>query len=172
MTQLINAAMAAADMATQAELPVTTTLATTTGTVRDITGIPASARQIVIAFAGVSTSGVSNLRIQVGVGVAPTVTGYNAGLGSGGAIVAGTAGFELDFASATAAVNGELTLNMVNVATNTWSGMGIFMSPATLGNTRFVTGTISLAGVLGMVRLTTANGTDTFDAGQFSVTYS
>jgi hypothetical protein len=52
---------------------------------------------------------------------------------------------------------------------NTWTAQGVFASS---GNyTWFAAGSIALSGTLDRVRVTTVNGTDTFDAGSVNILY-
>jgi hypothetical protein len=53
-----------------------TAVATTSGTFREITGIPSWARRVVLMLNGVSTNGTSDILIQLGVGVTPLTSGY------------------------------------------------------------------------------------------------
>ena len=147
--------------------------ATTSGTFKDFTGIPIWVKRITLSFQGVSTSGSSSVLVQVGAG-SPTTSGY---LGS--AIIIGTAGAAANFSSgfrlffntsdaATTTRHGSITIT--NVTGNVWAVSGV----VGLSDSAWATlmgGTISLAGVLDRVRVTTVNGTDTFDAGAVNILY-
>ena len=186
MTQQLPLNMLGFDVATQAELETEKTRitateakgfvtmaaqATTSGTLKDFTGIAAGAKQVAVIFAGVSLSGTANLRIQIGATTVPLTAGYAAGVSSGVGASVSSAGFDQDWGSATSVVHGTLLLTLVDASTNTWSAFGVFMSPTTGANPRFLSGTVALPGALGVVRVTTSNGTDTFDAGQCGVSY-
>lgn len=190
MTQQLALNMLGFDPATQAELDAVNTalgnrataleakglttmspVATTSGTSKDFTSIAAGAKQVAVALAGVSLSGTANLRIQIGATTAPVTSGYVAGVSNGGPVVSVTAGFDQDWAAAAAVVHGTLLLTLVDASTNTWAAFGVFLSPSTGANPRLVTGTVALPGALGVVRITSSNGTDTFDAGSVGVTY-
>lgn len=145
--------------------------ATTSGVLKDFTGIAAGAKQVAVTFAGVSLSGTASLRTQIGATTVPLTTGYAAGVSNGGPVTSVTAGFDQDWAAAAAVVHGTLVLTLVDAATNTWSAFGVFLSPSTGANPRFVTGTVTLPGALGVVRVTSSNGTDTLDAGSVGVAY-
>jgi hypothetical protein len=56
-----------------------------------------------------------------------------------------------------------------NLAANTWIAAGLLTSdnPAIL----WTGGNVSLSGTLDRVRITTVNGTDTFDAGSINILY-
>lgn len=149
-------------------LPLVTT---TTGTARDVTGIPANAKQIVITLSNVSLSGTASIRLQLGVGVTPTTSGYNSNMSNGTGASVQTSGVDIDWANAAAATHGSLTLTLVDPATNTWAGSGCFITGVTGQNPRWYGVTVPLSGALGMVRVTSSNGTDTLDGGFVSVAY-
>jgi len=144
------------------------------GTSIDFTGIPSWVKRVAVMLNGVSTSGTSLLRIQLGSGSANT-TGY---LGAQTGVTAGqttsgsnlSAGFDIQSYSPTAAslYSGAVTFRLTNG--NNWTGTGIVgqQANATAG---VVAGYISLPGVLDRVRITTVNGTDTFDAGSINILY-
>jgi len=151
-----------------------TVQASTSGTSIAFTGIPSWVKRITMMFNGVSTSGTSNLLLQIG-STTFTTSGYisQAGTinnsGSVGSFSA-TTGFIVGVYSAnTDTITGTATL--VNVTGNTWVFSGIHYRNAN-GNAGFSAGTaISLSGVLDRVNITTANGTDTFDAGSINIIY-
>jgi hypothetical protein len=82
--------------------------------------------------------------------------------------VANTTGFVCNSAAATASIS--LNMIITNISSNNWvasySG-GDSVSVAAL----FGGGSVSLAGALDRVRITTVNGTDTFDAGSINILY-
>jgi hypothetical protein len=150
-----------------------TAVASTSGTSIDFTSIPSWVKRITVMFAGVSTSGTSFLQIQVGGGSVQT-SGY---LGSCGYISGTpastlfTAGFGIaNTVSAGSIEHGALTLSLLDSATNTWVATGTFalsdnaVAFATAGRKVVTT-------ALDRVRITTVNGTDTFDAGSINILY-
>jgi hypothetical protein len=149
----------------------------TSNTFIDFTGIPSWVKRITVMLQGVSTSGTSNLQIQLGTGATPTftITGYLGSCGGGGngsSIVAAnfTAGFGLTAASSAAALmNGGVVIT--NIASNTWVAFGTTgRSDAT--NTYMIGGSVALGAALTAVRITTVSpGTDTFDAGSINILY-
>lgn len=149
-------------------------VATTSGTSIDFTSIPTWVKKITVVLSGVSTSSTSVLLLRLGSGGAVATTGY---LGSGVSLFAGampsisnfTNGFGIGQISDAAFVrHGIITLT--NIASNTWVCSGyIGQSDNARGNA--VGGSVTLAGVLDRVRLTTVNGTDTFDAGSVNLIY-
>jgi len=150
-----------------------TAVASTSGTSIDFTSIPSWVKRVTVMLAGVSTSGTSNLQIQVGGGSIQT-SGY---LGSCGYISATpasllfTAGFGIaNTVGAGSIQHGALTLSLLDSATNTWAASGTFALSD--GALTFVTaGRKVVTTALDRVRLTTANGTDTFDAGSVNILY-
>jgi hypothetical protein len=149
-----------------------TAVASTSGTSIDFTSIPAGVRRITVIFSGVSTNGSSNLLTQIGAG-SFTTTGY---LGSSsniaGAAAASTAftnGFAIRNTTGAASLfNGCITINFLTG--NTWSAFGVLGQSDTACNT-MTGGSVTISGTLDRVRLTTANGTDTFDAGSINILY-
>jgi len=145
-----------------------------TSTSVDFTGIPSWVKRITIMLSGVSTSGTSSLRFQLGDSGGIENTGYasNALTSSTSAAVNtanSTAGFDGgSIASSSNVLNGALVLT--NVTSNTWVCQG---SISNTGDSRFmsISGGKSLSDTLTQVRITTANGTDTFDAGSINIIY-
>ena len=144
-------------------------VATTSGTAIDFIGIPSWARRVTLALRQVSTSGTSNLRIRIGPVGGVEVSGYLGACAVTATATAGTinstAGIDLyDGASAASSRNGVITFSLLDAATNTWAISGVIgqdNQPAT----SIVGFAKALAGTLSIVRVTTVNGTDTFDAG-------
>jgi len=152
-----------------------TAVASTSGTSIDFTGIPSWAKRITVMFNEVSTSGTSSYLIRLGVdGVFATMgytsAGTSVSTGSTGG-VSSTAGI-LTVVSPNAAVShsGQCIISLLDSSTNLWIGTFIGHSEATANN-RFGSGKISLSGALNSIRITTVNGTDTFDAGSINILY-
>ncbi len=144
---------------------------TTSGTQHDITSIPSWAKRITLAFNGVSTNGTSNVLVQVGAG-AMVSSGYT----STGSVIFGTnscavttstVGFVVNSASAASARTGHMLI-MRQASTNNYicSHTVIAGSDSCTGG-----GSVGLSGDLDRVRVTTVNGTDTFDAGSIVVSW-
>ena len=151
-----------------------TAQASTSGTSIDFTGIPSGVKRITVMFNGVSTSGSSVIQIQIG-STTFTTTGY---VSSTGAINLGTgqAGSTTGFAitagtGATASQSGAITLSLLNASTYNWVSSGNLMYTTTTGAIQLSAGAVTLSGVLDRVRITTVNGTDTFDAGSINILY-
>lgn len=143
----------------------------TSGTSIDFTGIPSWVKRITVMFSGVSTNGTSNYQVQIGSGSVLTsgyVGGINSHTGSSGANF--SSGF-LFFNSPTAAniTSGSMILTLQS--SNTWVEQSILTNSAGAGDMRYSAGYVSLSGSLDRVRITTVNGTDTFDAGTINILY-
>ena len=149
-----------------------TAVASTSGTSIDFTGIPSGVKRITVMFYGVSLSGSSHVLVQIGAGSvtssgyvgAGTYTNTTANNSSG---VTSTAGVPVYIGLAAATISG--TMLIVNQTGNNWvfSGTGY----QSQGFTTTSSGSIALGGTLDRIRITTVNGTDTFDAGSINILY-
>lgn len=149
-----------------------TAVASTSGTSIDFTGLPAGLRRITVMFNGVSTSGTASLRVQIGVGSTPDTTSYVSSstlLTSTVTSTSTTSGF--DFLGADAGYTRSGLLTITNVSGNIWVASGVLANTTTVVFTCTCGGTHTTASALGMVRITTSNGTDTFDAGSINILY-
>ena len=149
-----------------------TAVASTSGTSIDFTSIPSWVKRITVMFNGVSTSGTATLRIQIGVGSTPDTTSYVSASSIITTVVTSTtstSGFDFVGADASYVRNGLLTIT--NISGNNWVASGLITNSTTLALTSTCAGTHSTASALGMVRITTSNGTDTFDAGSINILY-
>lgn len=152
-----------------------TATATTSGTERDFTGIPSWVRRIVVSLQGVSLSGTALLRFRLGTSGGFATSGY---LGASSVIAATvatanqTAGFDI-YNSAPAAADiytGTIEFTCLDPANFIWVADGVFAQTSS-ARTYTVSGQVTLASALTQVRLTTSNGTDTFDAGSINIHY-
>jgi hypothetical protein len=151
-----------------------TSVASTSGTSIDFTSIPSWVERITIMFQGVSTNGSSITQIQLGTSGGIVTSSY---LGSGfiaadantPAIVNMSSGFLMSgFGAAAYVRHGSIVIS--NITGNSWVAHGITgQSDSTRIN--MCGGSISLSGTLDRVRITTVNGTDTFDAGSINILY-
>jgi len=153
-----------------------TAVASTSGTSIDFTGIPAWVKRITVMFSGVSTSGTSSVQVQLGTGAGPTFTtsGY---LGASMAVAngTGTAGEQNGTGlriyantSATSINHGNIIIS--NLTGNTWS-LSSVLGQSDAARVSWAGGSIALAAALTALRITTVNGTDTFDAGTINIFY-
>jgi hypothetical protein len=129
-------------------------------------------------FNAVSLSGNSTFRIQLGTGATPTYTtsGYvtfgvtfsASGLGAG----TDTGGFPIGQNQTAAGVTTYGGNCMItNVTGNTWSYMAMCGGSSVTNGGLLGGGSVPLGAVLTAVRVTTINGTDTFDAGSINIQY-
>ena len=150
-----------------------TTVASTSGTSIDFTGIPSWVKRVTVMFQGVSTSGTSNVQILLGTSGGPAVTGYLGSLSSmqaGVASVVFSSGFVMDNVLPSAANLRHGIFIFTNLNANIWAMVGnMGYSNTAVGN--FMGGSLALGGALDRVRITTVNGTDTFDAGSINIMY-
>ena len=140
-----------------------TTTATTSGTTKDITGIPSWAKRISVALAGVSTNGTSAVILQLGTSGGIISTGYTSNAGNS----AVTNGFAFFGTSASDVRSG--VYNIMNLGSGLWVCSVSGKSAGAAGSVFGGGGDLTGAGTIDRVRLTTVGGTDTFDAGSFNV---
>lgn len=149
-----------------------TAVASTSGTSIDFTGIPSWVKRVTVMFQGVSTNGTSSPLIQLGAG-SITNTGY---LCSSSTLLTtvtsqqSTAGFIVTGAGVVAAstLSGLITIDLI--ASTTWV-CGISVAFTNSAGSIVGGGNITLGGTLDRIRITTVNGTDTFDAGSINILY-
>jgi hypothetical protein len=143
-----------------------TTQATTSGTSIDFTSIPSWVKRITVMFNGVSTNSSSHVLVQIGSGSVAT-SGYVSTGSYGGGSVASTSGF-LYFGDAAGYIrSGVYTLFLLG--SNIW--VGSYAGKMDTSYACFGGGNCTLGGTLDRVRITTVNGTDTFDAGSINILY-
>ena len=148
-----------------------TAVASTSGTSIDFTSIPSWVKRITVMFNEVSTSGTSNYLVRIGnttftvTGYVSTMTYVNIGANSSTGDT-DTTGFRLTKDTGAAlSFSGVMSIcllsNYVYVAGFNGIGNG---GPTFQGG-----GVLNLGSVLDRVRITTVNGTDTFDAGSVNL---
>lgn len=145
--------------------------ASTSGTSIDFTSIPAGTKKITVTLVGVSTNGTSSLIVQIGDSGGVETSSYTGAAAlDNSSITSYTAGFGLDGTTRAAAgvCHGELTLTLVDSSTFTWVASGHTYNGTNFSN---CVGSKSLSAELDRVRVTTVNGTDTFDAGKINIAY-
>jgi hypothetical protein len=145
--------------------------ASTSGTSVDFTGVPSWVKRISVMLVGVSTSGTSNIMVQLGTSAGFTTSGYLGCSSLSHAATGSAMTTGLGFTSGTTAAGVYHGLGyIVNVTGNTW------VWASTAGSSDAVVlyqgnGSIALAATLTRIRITTVNGTDTFDAGTINIAY-
>lgn len=134
-----------------------------TGTSIDFTGIPSWAKRITVMFNGVSTNGSSLILMQLGSGSIQT-TGY---ISSAGASTSTIGLLQTNAQTAADTYYGISQLGLMD--TNKWVNSSIVKRQGSADS--FGGGSKTLSAILDRVRITTVNGTDTFDAGQINIMY-
>ena len=150
-----------------------TSVATTSGTSVTFTGIPSWVKRVTLMLNGVSTSGTSFVIVQIG-STTFTTSGYlGTTMGVGNAVGTSAVSTTTGFGTSTSAAASDARVGIVqiiNITGNIWLGAGTTgLSSGVYGG--FSGGTVTLGGALDRVRLTTVNGTDTFDAGSVNILY-
>jgi hypothetical protein len=147
-----------------------TSVASTSGTSIDFTGLPSWVKRVTVMLDGVSTNGTSVFRVRLGDSGGIEDTGYFSIITSAASTVStadNTNGFSAAGGTAARAFSG--TLQIALIGSNAWVAMGTFNDG--FGNNYFMSGTKTLSDTLTQVRITTVNGTDTFDAGSINILY-
>jgi hypothetical protein len=120
-------------------------------------------------FNGVSTSGTSNVLIQLGSGSVST-SGYVATAVVSGAStgsLSSTSGYPV-YTDQAAFVRSGLFI-FCYMGSNIWAGSHVITASTTYISSGG--GSNTLGGVLDRIRITSGNGTDTFDAGSINILY-
>jgi hypothetical protein len=146
---------------------------TASGTAVDFEDIPAGVKRVTVMFDGVSTNGTSIMLLRLGAG-SVEVSGYagvggylSVGNGAGAMIM--TNGFGFNTSNLAVVIHsGSITLD--SFGGNTWVASGV-VGREDSGTIHFCGGKKSLSAPLDRIRITTVNGTDTFDAGTISISW-
>ena len=147
-----------------------TAQASTSGTSIDFTGIPSWVKRVTVMFNGVSTSGTSVIHIRLGTSSGVESTGYLGGIFANGASDNATAGIAIGVGGETSSTIRHGAVCIANITSNTWVAQGsIGRSETAQGYALGFSKTLS--GTLDRIRITTVNGTDTFDAGTINILY-
>lgn len=151
-----------------------TAQASTSGTSIDFTGLPNWIKRITLMLSGVSTNGTSVPLIQLGTSSGVTTSGYVTSCArlqdSTAVSVAGsTAGFQVPLGNAGNLFSGPIQFSLIG--SNTWVAQGVLSTQTVAVFVMPLSGVIALSGTLDRVRVTTTNGTDTFDAGTINILY-
>lgn len=147
----------------------------TSGTSIDFTSIPSGVRRVTVMFNGVSGSGTSNIIIRLGSGSVAS-SGYLSATGylysaSSPAVTTDTTSFIVAAGGgASQTYYGQYIFSLLNASTYTWVGDGNFYR-SDAAQLWPCAGNVVLSGALDRVRVTTANGTDTFDSGSINILY-
>lgn len=152
-------------------LTLGTEQATTSGTSIDFTSIPSWVKRITVNVIGISTNGTSNIIVQIGDSGGIEVSGYNGATSDDATSTAWSSGYMVsNSVAAGSAFHGSLVLTLEDSSDNTWAGFVLVANTASAG-VRLGAGSKATSAVLDRLRLTTVNGTDTFDAGVVNILY-
>ncbi|WP_395652468.1 hypothetical protein [Brevundimonas sp.] len=153
-----------------------TSVASTSGTSIDFTSIPSWVKRITVMFQNLSAAGSnSRLLIQIGDSGGIENTGYlSTGAysnGGAGASNSETTGYVMDNGGGQPSlfVTGTAVITLLDASTNLW--VATHMAELTVGYTMFGGGRKTLSGTLDRVRITSVNGTNTFDSGSINILY-
>jgi hypothetical protein len=142
---------------------------TAPNTYADFTGVPSWVKRITVMINGISTNGTSFFQVQLGDSGGIEDTGYLGGIFTGATFSSYSSGFIFNNNIVAAnAYYGAITLIKING--NDWIATTVCNSNATYGNGAG-SGAKTLSDTLTQVRITTVNGTDTFDAGSINILY-
>jgi len=149
------------------------TVVTASGTSVDFTSLPAWIKRITVMLQGITTNGSSPPIMRLGTSGGFVTSGY----ASGGIYTGATTGsgnrtdsllISGNAFDASATLHGHAVLT--NISGNAWVQSFVLgqsnSAYAVMGG-----GSITLSGTLTQVRITTANGTDAFDAGSINIMY-
>jgi hypothetical protein len=147
-----------------------TAVASTSGTSISFTSIPSWVKRISVLFKGVSTSGTSNLIVQIGSG-SITSTGYTSGFWTANTNNGqSTTAFQLTAAKNSSAVfHGVITID--TLGSNVWVESHSLGDSSAGAYSSIGGGAVTLSGTLDRLQITTGTGTDTFTAGSINILY-
>jgi hypothetical protein len=136
----------------------------------DFTGIPSTAKRIIVMLNAVSTTGTNNYLIQLGSSTFET-TGYvSYGIlatnASANTITTNTNGFHIISNNMANSMIGNMILT--NPSGNMWNATATHVNNNGTGSIQISGGSKTLAGSLDRIRLTTVSP-DTFDAGTVNI---
>lgn len=148
-----------------------TSVATTSGTSIDFTGLPAHARFILMPLSAVSVSSNSAVVVQIGDSGGIEAADYAGSVGGHDPttliVTNFSASFQIDTSGAAGAIRHGLVI-LVNLTGNTWVCLaGIGRSDT--NRVEIAMGSKTLSATLDRVRLTTGGGADTFDGGNAGI---
>ena len=135
-----------------------------TNTRADFPSIPSWVKRITVMLQNVSTSGTSGLLVQIGAGSIDTSGYLSASFQTSSSTqLLSTAGFAIFNNNSNDNTSGPLVLTLFG--SNIWQASGVLFKDSSTDYLTITGGTRTLSGTLDRVRVTTVNGTDTFDTG-------
>ena len=156
--------------ATNSVNTLATAVASTSGTSINFTDLPSWVKRITVMFNQVSTNGSSNLMVQVGSSSISTSGYVSSGWTTNTNNVNSTAGLLVTGTnSSTYAWSGIAQICLLS--SNTWAFSSSTSYQATSAMSIGAGLSPALDGALDRIRITTVNGTDTFDLGSVNILY-
>ena len=141
---------------------------TASGTAVDFVGIPEGVKRITVIFDGVSTNGTSNFALRLGDG-AINIGEYVSTVSAGTAATISTTMLLLTTGT-TAATSRTGMVQLDLLSDNIWVQSGL-VSFSTAAVCSISNGSKSLSSPLDRLRITTLNGSDSFDAGTINISW-
>lgn len=157
----------------QLERITQSTAVSASGTSVNFTGIPAWAKRITVMFNGVSFNATTTPIVQLGDSGGIETSGYS-GIAGTISTTANTTGGQSSTTSGMLLYSGTIaaaefitgTITICLLGSNAWTFSGTLFSGS---RATTLAGSKTLSDVLTQIRITTVNGTDTFDAGTINV---
>jgi hypothetical protein len=135
-----------------------------TNTRADFSSIPSWVKRVTVMLQNVGTSGTSGLLVQIGAGSIDTSGYLSASFQTSSSTqLLSTAGFAIFNNNSNDNTSGPLVLTLFG--SNIWQASGVLFKDSSTDYLTITGGTRTLSGTLDRVRVTTVNGTDTFDTG-------
>jgi hypothetical protein len=157
-------------------LTLSTVQATTSGTSKEFTGIPAGTKEVVVMYHRVSFGTDDNLAVQLGTAGGYKTTGYEGGY----TYVTSTTATQSEIdatiicglqGGAGSTASGKIIFTLMDAANDIWSWhIMSYQNGGTTDYTLFGAGTVSLAAELTKLKLYGYGG-QTFDAGSVNIAY-
>jgi hypothetical protein len=147
-----------------------TAVASTSGTSIDFTGIPSWVKRVTVMFEGVSTNSTSYVQVQLGDSGGIEDSSYFGATQVGSNGQQYSSGFLTDAGTGSGTSVRHGVISLVNVTGNTWA-FSLNLGWSSSANAFVGGGTKTLSDALTQVRITTVNGTNTFDAGSINIMY-
>jgi hypothetical protein len=152
---------------------VSGTAVTASGTSVNFSSIPSWVKRITVLLDNVSTNGTSTIVCRIGSGGTIVATGYvgnTTGLTNAAAVAVSDNTTHLGISIVATATNNYCgTAVWTKLSGNTWVGTSSGRTAGTV--TTIGNSSVTLSGALDVLRITMANGTDTFDSGTINILY-
>lgn len=144
---------------------------TASGTAIEFANIPSWVKRITVMFSGLSMSGTSLPIVQLGTAPATYKTSGYLGTSTTGAGTSTNMSTGFIISSATSAADiGHGTATLTTIDGLIWTYISQF-GYSNQAATRASAGSATSASTIDRIRITTVNGTDTFDAGTVNILY-